>query len=214
MFRMFVLCVLLSAVSLSAATITLHNTGVNASDVVQSIGSATSFWTLTAEPGGATETLGTTPFRYFNGAYYADNSLSGWVSPVVGGFVSANGFYTYQLTFDLTGFNAATAVITGTYGTDNSGAILLNGNTVATTLLADFNHTTAFTMNSGFLAGLNTISVRVNNEGNPTAFRVEFTSGTVNPGTSSVPEPSTLLLMMGGLAVIGLCRTRFTKRTR
>jgi PEP-CTERM motif-containing protein len=212
MFRMIALCVVLSAVSLSAATITLHNTGVNASDVVQSIGSVTSFWTLTAEPAGASEAIGSNPFRYFNGSYYVDNSVSGWVSPANGGNAGVGGFYTYSFTFDLTGFNAATAVITGTYGTDNDGSILLNGNTIATTAFGAFGSATAFTMNSGFLSGLNTISVRVDNGGDPTAFRVEFTSGTVNVG-GSVPEPSTLLLMMGGLAVIGLCRTRFSKPT-
>ena len=210
--KIVLLGALLSVASLSAATITVHNTGVNGSDVVQAIGSTTSFWTLTDKPATATETLGSSPFRY-NCCYYADNSLSGWVSPTASGNAGVGGFYTYSLTFDLTGFNAATALITGTFGTDNDGAILLNGATVKTTGFADFGAPTAFTMNTGFLAGLNTISVKVDNGGDPTAFRVEFSSATASVGGSSVPEPSTLLLMIGGLIVIGLCRIRFSRPT-
>lgn len=47
-----------------AATITLHNTGVNSSDVLVAAGAATSFWTLSAEPVGASEAIGSNPFRY------------------------------------------------------------------------------------------------------------------------------------------------------
>jgi len=199
---------LLSGSLLSAATITVHNTGVNASDVVQGIGATTSFWTLSAKPAGATETLGSNPFRFFHPAYYADNALSGWVSPGSDGNAGVGGIYTYQLLIDLTGLNPATASITGLFGTDNDGAIFLNGVSKATTGFGDFGAPTAFTMNSGFIAGVNTITVQMNNGGDPTAFRVQFTSATANPGTSSVPEPSTFLLIIGGMVVAGLFRKR------
>ena len=48
---------LFAALSLPALTlagpITVHNTGVNASDVLVAAGASTSFWTLSAKPAGA-----------------------------------------------------------------------------------------------------------------------------------------------------------------
>lgn len=198
----------LSAGLLSAATITVHNTGVNGSGVVQPIGSSTSFWTLLSEPAGASETLGSTPFRYFNGAYYADNSVSGWVSPTASGNAGVGGKYVYQLMVDLTGFDPASAIITGTFGTDNDGSIAVNGNSAsATTCFACFSAPTSFSL-TGFTAGLNSIRVTVNNGGDPTAFRVEFGSATANPGPTGVPEPAPLVLIGAGLIALSLIRRR------
>jgi len=208
-FGVLVLCGMLAASLLGAA------------DVLQPIGAATSFWTLVSEPAGATETIGSTPFRYFNGAYYPDNSISGWVSPTASGNAGAAGNYVYQLTVDLTGFNPATAVISGTFGTDNDGSISLNGNApVATTCFGCFGAATAFTFNSGFVAGQNLIKVTVNNGGDPTAFRVEFSTATASgsnltvhntgtaPATPTAPAPTpippSILLTLTGLASIGL----------
>jgi hypothetical protein len=172
----------LSAGLLHAATITTHNTGVNGSDVVQPIGAATSFWTLLSKPTGATETLGTTPFRYHHPAYYADTTASGWVSPGSDGNAGAGGNYVYELTIDLTALNPATAVIGGLFGTDNDGSISLNGNApVATTCFACFGAATSFTFSSGFVAGINHIDVKFNNGGDPTAFNVDFLSAAADP---------------------------------
>ena len=133
--------------ALSAAPITVHNTGVNNLDVVQAQGSPTSFWLLDSQPAGAGYVLGSTPFKY-QCCYYADNALSGWVSTGFNGNSGVNGIYVYRMTFDLTGLNPATALISGTFGTDNSGTMSLNGNApVATTGLANFSGPTAFSMN-------------------------------------------------------------------
>ena len=196
-----------------AAPITVHNTGVNSLDVVQPIGSATAFWTLASQPAGAGYALGSTPFRYFNGAYYADNAASGWVSPSVTGSAGAAGTYVYQLTIDLTGLDPSTAVISGTFGTDNDGAIWLNGNApAATTGFASFGGPTGFTISSGFVAGLNTISVQTNNGGDPTAFRVEFSRAEAQLPNSAIPEPSSLALFTGGAVVLMAGRLRRAAR--
>ena len=206
--------ILAGAGALSASPITVHNTGVNASDVLQPIGSTTSYWTLTSEPGTATETLGSNPFRYYNIAYFADDAVSGWVSPTASGNAGVGGFYTYQMTFDLTGFDPATAAISGIFGVDNDGSILLNGNVVASQGFVNFSSPTAFTMNTGFLSGLNTISVRMDNGGDPSAFRVEFLTASANSiplvseSIPSVPEPGTGVLLTAGLAAILLFGNR------
>ena len=164
-----------------AASIPVHNTGVNTSDVLVAPGAQASFWTLSAEPAGAGESIGSNPFR-FNCCYFSDTSTAAWVSPQSSGNAGTQGIYTYDLSFDLSGQDPATAVISGTFGTDNDGSISLNsGAPVATTGFAGFVSPTPFTFNSGFVAGVNTIHLAVNNGGDPTAFFVSFTSATVNP---------------------------------
>ena len=190
----------------SAGTITLHNTGVNSSDVLVAAGAATSFWTLSAEPGGASEAIGSNPFRYHNGSYFADTSTAAWVAPASSGNAGVLGNYTYDLVFDLTGLNSATAAISGIFGTDNDGSISLNGNAaVASTGVAGFGATTSFSFTSGFVSGLNTIHVVVDNVGDPTAFFVQFDSGTAD-SIGGVPEPTTMVLMCSGLAGLALIR--------
>jgi hypothetical protein len=191
----------------------VHNTGVDGSDVVQPIGSPTSFWTLLSEPAGASEAIGSTPFR-FNAGYYADNSVSGWVSPTAGGSAGVNGFYVYQMIVDLTGFDPNTAVITGTFGTDNDGSISVNGNPpAATACFACFSSPTGFTLNSGFVAGLNSIQLAMDNGGDPSAFRVEFARATADVATSGVPEPGSFPLIVGGLSALALLRRKFRRQT-
>ena len=190
----------------SAGTITLHNTGVNSSDVLVADGAAASFWSLSAEPAGASEAIGSNPFRFHHPAYFADTATAAWVSPGSSGNAGVGGNYTYDLVFDLTGLDPATASISGIFGTDNDGSISLNGNApVATTGFAGFGATTSFSFTSGFLSGLNTIHVTVDNGGDPTAFFVQFNSGTAD-SPSGVPEPTTFLLMGSGLGGLALIR--------
>jgi hypothetical protein len=212
MIRFALLGLLLASIGIGAP-IAVHNTGVNNADVVQSIGSPTSFWTLVSQPAGAGYAVGSTPFRYFNGAYYPDNSLSGWVSPNVTGNAGAGGNYTFQLAFDLTGLDPASAVITGLFGTDNDGSIALNGGApAATTGFGAFGGPTAFTFNSGFIAGINHIAVTFNNGGDPTAFRVQFSGATANPITGAVPEPASVALIAVGFGALYLSRRRLSCR--
>ena len=86
-----------------------------------------------------------------------DCTLAGF-SGVVGGD------YAYRTTFDLTGFDPATAIVLGGWATDNTGTdILLND--VSTGLLntAGYGGLTQFTISSGLRAGVNTLEFRVNN---------------------------------------------------
>jgi hypothetical protein len=197
-----------------AAAITVHNTGVDSSNVLVAPGAQASFWTLSAEPPGASETIGGLPFRYFNGAYFADTTTAAWVSPQASGNAGQAGLYTYDLVIDLASFDPATASIVGTFGTDNDGAIWLNANApVVTTGPGAFGAPTAFTINSGFVAGLNTIHVQVNNGGDPTAFFVSFTSATASAVQIPVPAVSWpalagLALLLAGLGSILARKTR------
>jgi hypothetical protein len=183
-----------------AAPLPVHNTGVNASNVLVAPGAQASFWTLTAKPAGAVEAIGSNPFR-FNCCYFADTATAAWVSPQASGNAGVNGIYTYDLVFDLTGFDPATASIAGNFGSDNSGSLSLNGNApVVSTGSGAFGAPTPFAINSGFVAGLNTIHVQVNNEGDPTAFFVSFTTATATAVVAPVPALSWQAL--AGLALL------------
>jgi hypothetical protein len=194
-----------------AAPIILHNTGVDSADAVVAPGIQTAFWSLSSEPATATEAIDSKPFR-FNAGYFADTGTAAWVSPGANGNAGVQGFYVYDLAFDLTGLNPATASISGVYGTDNDGSISLNGQApAATTCFACFFSPTAFSFNSGFVNGINKIHVTVDNAGDPTAFFVQL-SGTASVAEGGqVPEPGTIVLTCAGLAGLLLLRRKVAR---
>src|SRR5439155_7074998 len=124
--------------------------------------------------------------------WLATSPQSKWIGPKADQSVgSSAGDYTYRISFDLTGLDPGTAVLTGRWTSDNTGTDLrLNG--VSTGITADGNFAAfspQFTISTGFVSGTNTLDFAVNNASttaNPTAVRVEI-SGTASflapPGT-------------------------------
>jgi uncharacterized protein (TIGR03437 family) len=96
----------------------------------------------------------------------------------------------YRETFDLTGFDLSTVVLSGSFAIDDqSGSISLNGVTAGPTSKS-FSSLTPFTLSSGFVQGKNTIDFLVTNGPtggiyNPTGLIVEL-SGT---GTLAATGP-------------------------
>ena len=91
----------------------------------------------------------------------------------------------------------------GQWASDNDACIFLNGvNTNSCTGFQDFGQLTAFMIDGGFVQGTNTLDFMVNNGGGPTGLYVEIS------GTADVPEPSSILLLGGGLlsAAVGIRR--------
>ena len=204
-----ILAAVLFPIAAAAAPITVHNTGVDATDTLVAPGAQTTFWTLLSAPDGAAETVGSDPFR-FNCCYVADSGVSAWVSPSASGAASVGGIYVYELLVNLATFDLSTVSITGMFSTDNDGFIRVNGGAnAATTGFADFGALHPFTLNSGFVQGFNSIQVGVNNGGNPTAFRVEFSSAEGTPlDATAVPEPASLLLVGSGIAGLAARRRK------
>jgi hypothetical protein len=118
------------------------------------------------------------------------------------------GWYDFQITFDLSGFEADTVGISGSWAADNYGYILLNGKSTGVTFgtnIWSFLTLHSFEITSGFQPGLNTLDFMVYNIppnpnsppacGDPTGLAVEMTGDGV-----LVPEPASLGLC--GLALI------------
>jgi hypothetical protein len=200
--KLLVIAALATATATQAAPIAgLFNTGTDASNValVGGNGLADQHYTIASSTSGPSWT-GATPVTYKHGLYLAEDADSRWISMTATGN-PGNNTTVYRLTFDLTGFDFTTASITGSFGADNSGAVLLNG--AATGFTSNgFGSLSDFTLTSGFVAGINTLDFSVTDFGPPGALRVDNLTGTVG----EVPEPAMLGLF--GLGAIGLAAAR------
>ena len=148
---------------------------------------------------------------------WATDEFAQWIAPqadIVGiPGVGVDTFYTYQTTFDLSGFDPSTVALDGSWTADNyisqvslngipvfsySGGCGSPGNWV-------WSGTSPFSITSGFVSGINTLSFNVTNDAcantpphaNPTGLLVDI-SGTGAP--ASAPEPGNAL----PVAVVGL----------
>jgi hypothetical protein len=139
-------------------------------------------------------------------------SISAWIGPNSDGsiFGDADTNYTYRTTFDLSGFDPTTVVITGQWATDDSGYIKLN-NDVTSITSTGFGAWAQFTLSSSdfqFESGINTLDFVVHNgpsaPPNPTGLRVEFTTA----DATATPEPASLLMIGAGLIALGALRRR------
>lgn len=152
-----------------------------------------------------------------NAAYAAEDAFSNWVwdlnpnaSPV-----------TFTVDFDLSGYNASTASLSGLWGVDNYGSAYLNGTLISTILfgLPAFATLTAYSdIGASFNAGINHLTfVTVNGyvlpdvgDPGPAAFRATVN---VTADVAPVPLPAGLPLLAGALGLLGLGAARRRRNT-
>jgi hypothetical protein len=198
--------IVLASVSAQASPITIFSTGVDNSGNVLANGTVGDpHYALISSPDGSTAIkVASSASGYPLNVWIGDNTTSRWIGPNTSTLAGPVGNYDYRTTFDLTGFDSTSAILSFIWATDDSGQnVLINGH--ATGLSAPFaNFSGAESITSGFVAGINTLDFIVNNTGGPTGLRVEI-SGTANAGTS-VPEPASLLLVALSMGALGLSR--------
>jgi hypothetical protein len=196
--------------SAHAASITgLKNTGLGDG------GSGDTNYTLTAASSD-TYIDSTVPVISHDGQWpinpwLANSDVSKWITPTSHQDQTfdawGTGTYTYSLTFDLTGYNATTAAFTGRFAADNVVTVKLNDVVIGTA--NGFTDWTAFSANSGFVSGANSLDFIVTNwaqtSGNPTGLRVEFASSSI---MAAVPEPETYAMLLAGLGLMGFVARR------
>ncbi|MBI1369593.1 MAG: hypothetical protein GC162_13180 [Planctomycetes bacterium] len=192
---------------LSTAVIAgLYNTGVNDSGVALADNALDTHWRLVSTPAGAVDiapvvAAGSAGFPI--PPWLGDTSASAWITPA-NDTNGVPGSYTWQTTFNL---DNAVAYITGRFAVDNDvTAIILNGTTLLTNPGSGFGAWINFTLDSGFVAGLNTLQFVVNNGSptGPTGLRVEFLSASV----AVVPTPGAL---SAGLVLMSMVLVRRRK---
>lgn len=125
-------------------------------------------------------------------AWLADNLDSHWISPTPNAYASlAGGTYTYQTTFDLTGVQDLTKVqLSGTIAADDNGTLSMNGVMIVSTDNPGYGQWKPFSITTGFLAGINTLTVNVTNYFGPSGVRVLVTGTTVANNPDPPPPPA------------------------
>jgi hypothetical protein len=114
------------------------------------------------------------------GPWVANGPSSRWIAPQAdqsGAVGNPPGDYTFQTSFNLTGYDLGKVSLVGTWAVDNTGIdIVVNG--ISSTITSPgFGSLTPFTINSGLVAGNNTLDFKMNNAGtaaNPAGLRVNL----------------------------------------
>ena len=133
-------------------------------------------------------------------------------------------FFVFRQTFDLTGFDSATADLKFQWGADDSGQVFasrgswipkfsLNGGGFINypgSPTDTYSYSSVVDLASGFVAGLNTIDFYVEGNGQTDGFELRTASFTANEAAphNPVPEPGTLMLFGLGLAGLAVCSKR------
>jgi hypothetical protein len=195
-----------------ATVVNLPSTGTDASGNELPGGSADPHYSVTG-PGvsGIAPAVVYSPASLFGG-WVPDDAHSAWVGFQDSFSSNPHGIYTYELKFDLTGFNPTSASLSGSWAADQFGSINLNGNATGVSVpdgnwsAASFPNLSPFTISSGFHSGVNILDFIVTEPDDGDGLRVRNLALTATP----VPEPSTIciLLAASATAVIGLRRRR------
>jgi hypothetical protein len=201
----YVLVGLVSAWSLSAAPVAVFGTGVDFSGQVLADGAVDPHYQLIASAAplypGPNAVVADTQVHPVE-KWISTGAASKWISIRADAAThNPEGEYIYRTTFDLTGFDLGTVILTGQFAPDDVGSIFLNN--VATRVnVCCYYQWFPFTLSSGFVAGVNTLDFVVENSGGgPTGIRVDLAG---SGDASAVPEPGSWMLLIIGGGALGL----------
>ena len=192
-------------VQLPTVTLALYNSGVDNNGGLLADGIVDPHYRLIqstdpAFPGPNAWVAQVRDFLLLPGNWMPNGPRSKWIGPrsdVVTG--TRGGTYVWRTTFDLTKLDPRTALITGLWASDNLGVdIRINGTSSGISNSADefrFRAFSPFTINSGFVSGVNTLDFVVQETvtGTPTGLRVEL-GGTAKLLPFSLNQPPTVTI--------------------
>lgn len=182
----------------------LFPTGVDNSGNLLPAGSSDPHYTLSGGGGAPTFVVNE---GFPIGPWMSNGPDSKWIAPMADQSGGSNaGDYNYRISFDLDGLQPDSAQITGQWSSDNVGsAILLNGSATGFSHGGNFGAFERFSIDSGFVSGINTLDFVVNNAGasaNPTGVRIEL-GGTADVEPPPGTPPSILTDPQGSSVSIG-----------
>lgn len=173
-----------------------YDTGTGNDRVILPDGALDPHYTLVRNPDAATSTVAYVQdgslWPIVEGPWLANNDVSKWIGPRVDPTSPAGGEYIYRLYLDLAGYDASTVVLSGSWASDNSVELVVNGLGTGVNQ-AGFGALAAFSVNGVFRAGLNQVDFKVNNgdASGPTGLRVEgLTALGAKGGGTPGPAPS------------------------
>lgn len=155
--------------------------------------------------------------RFSEGVSWIANNATGTNGCCIGSWTQ----FVFRQTFDLTGYDATSANLQFRWGGDDTGQVFssrgswtpkfkLNGGSFVDGTAGYYVLGNTVTLNSGFVAGLNTIDFYVQGNGVTDGFVLQSVGFTAQP----VPEPETYALMLAGLGLLGVAaRRRKQKQT-
>jgi len=194
------------AAAVQAAGPMPYNTGVNASGVALGSNAVDAHYSIVGSPAFGpsayvkTEADGA-PIQ--PGGWLLDSAVSAWITPSASFFFTdvpgVTDQITYRTSFDLTGYIAAGGHLAGRWSADDSGLqIRINGVAVPGVGVTQYDQWTAFSIDAGFVDGINTLEFDTLSTQSPTGLRVEFSESVF-----AVPEPGSWALFSVGLLGMG-----------